>query len=108
MRKLKSAIDRLAEKGIVGKPIDLDPDWYRKHLKEQERLKEEARKKEEDRIKKIKCPSCGSTSKDHIEHRNDNGIIGPGYSSWVTNEYFVCKKCGTMFKDIEKYKKSSR
>jgi len=87
MRKLKSAIDRLAEKGIVGKPIDLDPDWYRKHLKEQERLKEEARKEEENRIKKIKCPS---------------GIFFVGY------KYFVCKKCGTMFKDIEKYKKSSR
>ena len=72
---------------------------------EKRRLEVEAEKKaEEDRIKAIKCPSCGSTSKDHVEHRDDNGIIGPGYASWIANEYFVCKKCGTMFKDMEKYK----
>ena len=104
MPKLKSVIEKLEEKGIFGKPVEFDPDWYGKHLREKTRLEEEARKKEEDRIKKIKCPSCKSTSKDHVVKRNDNGIFGPGYSSWIVDEYFVCKKCGTMFKDMEKIK----
>jgi protein-arginine kinase activator protein McsA len=73
---------------------------------EKRRLEVEAEKKaEEDRIKSLKCPSCKSTSKEFVQHRNDNGIIGPGYASWVTNEYYVCKKCGTMFKDLNKNKK---
>lgn len=104
MPKLKSAIEKLEEKGIFGKPIEIDPDWYRKHLEAEAAAKAEAKKAEEDRIKKIKCPSCKSTGKDHIEKRNDNGIYGPGYCSWIIDEYFVCKKCGTMFKDMEKYK----
>jgi protein-arginine kinase activator protein McsA len=108
MPKIKSPIEKLKEKGIVGIPVKLDPDWYKKHLEAEQKAKEEARKKEEDRIKKIKCPSCKSTSKDHIEKRNDNGIIGPGYSSWVIEEYYVCKKCGTMFKDMEKMKNKQK
>ena len=106
MVKLKSTEEKLAEKGIFFKPVELDPDWYRKHLAEKARLEEEARKAEETRIKKIKCPSCKSTSKNHIVKRNDNGIIGPGYSSWVIDEYFVCNKCGTMFKDMENMKRN--
>lgn len=108
VKPLKSAIDKLREKGIVGTPIEFDPDWYRKRMEEKTRLEEEARKKEENRIKKIKCPSCKSTSKNHVVKRNDNGIFGPGYSSWVVDEYFVCNKCGTMFKDMEKIKNNSK
>jgi len=77
---------------------------YEKAVAKRKAEVEAEKKAEEDRIKAIKCPSCKSTSKEHVEHRNDNGIIGPGYASWVTNEYYVCKKCGTMFKDLEKYK----
>jgi protein-arginine kinase activator protein McsA len=98
-KKIKSPLDK-----IKWEAVELPPDWYEKHLEEERKAEETARKAETDRIKKIKCPSCGSTSKDHVEHRDDNGIIGPGYSSWITNEYFVCRKCGTMFKDLEKYK----
>jgi C4-type Zn-finger protein len=76
---------------------------YEKAVAKRKEEVEAKEKAERDRIKAIKCPSCGSTSKDHVEHRDDNGIIGPGYASWVTNEYYVCKKCGTMFKDMEKY-----
>jgi len=99
MKKIKSPIEELLKRG---KPVDLDPDWYEKHLKAEREAKEKARKEKEDRIKKIKCPSCKSTSKEHIEKRDDNGIIGPGYSSWIIDEYYVCKKCGTMFKDLNK------
>lgn len=109
MKKIKliSAEEELRKKGKFT-PVILDPDWYKKHLEAEREAKEEVRKIEEDRIKKIKCPSCKSTSKDHIEKRNDNGIIGPGYSSWLIDEYFVCKKCGTMFKDMEKMKRNGR
>lgn len=105
MPKLKSAIEKLEEKGIFGKPVELDPDWYEKAMAKRQAEVDAERKAEEDRIKKIKCPSCKSTSKDHIEKRNDNGIFGPGYSSWIVDEYYVCRKCGTMFKDMEKNNK---
>ena len=53
MRKeYASELNRLAKKGVF-KSVDLDPDWYQKHLEEEKGLKEEARKKEEDRIKKL-------------------------------------------------------
>jgi len=101
MKKLK--IEQLGEKGIFT-PVDLPADWYEKAVAKRQAEIDAEKKAEEDRIKKIKCPSCKSTSKDHIEKRNDNGIFGPGYSSWVVDEYYVCRKCGTMFKDMEKYK----
>jgi len=91
---------------LTGKIVDLDPDWYGKMMREKEEAEMAARKVEEDRIKKIKCPSCKSTNKNHVVKRNDNGIFGPGYASWVVDEYFVCNKCGTMFKDMEKIKKN--
>jgi hypothetical protein len=104
MPKLKSAIEKLEEKGIFGTPVELPHDWYEKAMAKRQAEVDAEQKAEADRIKKIKCPSCKSTSKDHIEKRNDNGIYGPGYSSWIVDEYYVCKKCGTMFKDMEKYK----
>ena len=99
MKKIKSSIEDILKKGVS---VDLGHDWYEKHLKAEREAKEKVRKEEEDRIKKIKCPSCKSTSKEHIEKRENNGIIGPGYSSWIIDEYFVCKECGTMFKDLNK------
>lgn len=106
VKPLKSGKQKLEEMGIFSTPVDIDPDWYGKHLREKARLEEEARKVEETRIKKIKCPSCKSVSKNHVVKRNDNGIYGPGYASWIVDEYFVCNKCGTMFKDMEKIKKN--
>jgi len=77
---------------------------YEKVVAKRKAEVEAEKKAEEDRIKAIKCPSCKSTSKEHAQHRNDNGIIGTGYASWITNEYYVCKKCGAMFKDLNKNK----
>ena len=51
--------------------------------------------KEAARIAKIKCPSCKSDKKERYEKREDNGIIGPGHSSWIVEAYWICKKCGT-------------
>lgn len=105
MTKIKSPAEKLIEKGVRVTSAYLDPDWYGKQIKAVKEAKEEAKKIEQERIDKIKCPSCKSTSKQHVEKRNDNGIFGPGYSSWIIDEYFVCKKCGTMFKDMEKLNK---
>ena len=100
---------KVKAKDILKPKVDLDavqlpPNWYENMIKEKKDAEEKARKEELNRIQKIKCPSCKSTSTDHVEKRNDNGIFGPGYSSWVVDEYFVCNKCGTMFKDMEKRK----
>jgi transposase-like protein len=84
---------------------NLPADWYEQRVAKRNAEIEAEKKAEEDRIAKIECPSCHSTSKEHVVKRNDNGIIGPGYSSWIIDEYFVCKKCGTMFKDMNKTKK---
>ena len=100
MPKLESAEEKLRKKGILGKSVDLDPNWYSNHLKAEAKAKEEARKKEEDRISKLCCPLCGSTSKLHIIKSGSNDIIGPGYRSWVIDEYYVCEKCGIMFRDL--------
>ena len=108
MVKLKSAIEKLQEKGIFSKPVELDPDWYEKALKKRQDEIDAEKKIEEDRIKKIKCPSCKSVSKQHVEKRKDNGIYGPGFSSWIVDEYYVCNKCGTMFKDMVKMKRNGR
>ena len=71
-----------------------------------QKIKEDARKEaqriEKERIDKIKCPSCKSTDKKHVVKRDSNGVCGPGYATWITDEYFVCKDCGTRFEDLTK------
>lgn len=109
MKKIKiiSAEEELRKKGLFV-PIKFDPDWYENSMKIKREEEEKIHKANEDRIKKIKCPSCKSTLKDHIEKRNDNGIIGPGFTSYIIDEYFICTECGTMFKDIEKMKRNGK
>lgn len=87
---------------LIDDSFKIDPGWYERQIEAEERAKEQARKKEHERIGKIKCPSCQSTMKEHITKSDSNGIIGPGYRSWIIDEYYVCKECGTMFKDINK------
>ena len=74
--------------------------------KEREKKKEAWDKKEFKRFKNIKCPVCQSTKKENITKTANNGIIGPGYSSWVTEEYLVCGNCGVMYKDLKKPKEN--
>lgn len=85
-------------------------DWD-KLVKENEIRQEEAdrrRQKEEEkeakRFKKLSCPVCKSTKKYCVVKSDNNGVFGPGYSSWKTEEYLVCESCGVMFKDINKPK----
>ena len=104
MPKIKSTKEKLEEKGIFSKPVDLDPDWYGKHLRAKAEAEEKVRKDEEERIAKLACPLCKSTTKAHIVKSGSNDIIGPGYRSWVLDEYYVCKGCGVMYRDLTKLK----
>ena len=47
---------------------------------------------------KKKCPNCASEDIRDISEREDNGIIGPGYSSWVIREEYKCNFCNQTFK----------
>lgn len=55
-------------------------------------------KKEENKI----CPACKSTDTKLVEKRKSNGILGPGYSSWVVDSYYSCKNCGVRFDEVNK------
>lgn len=49
-------------------------------------------------IKNIKpCPACESEDTYLHEKRENNGILGPGYSTWVVESYWVCDDCGIHF-----------
>lgn len=82
----------------------LDVGDFGARIKEQERLEFEKKKKKEqeekERINNIPCPTCKSTNKHHHKKYENNGIIGPGYSSWLIEEYLVCLQCGIHFSDI--------
>jgi len=70
---------------------------WKERQEEAKKAQEAADAKEAARIARIKCPSCKSDKKERFERRDDNGIIGPGYSSWVVEAYWICKKCGTHY-----------
>jgi hypothetical protein len=43
------------------------------------------------------CPSCQSDNTYLSERRENNGIMGPGYSSWVVESHWECNDCGIHF-----------
>jgi C4-type Zn-finger protein len=45
----------------------------------------------------ITCPSCKGHNVNKKETRRNNGIIGPGYRSWVVDSWYSCLDCGTRF-----------
>jgi len=98
-----AALDKLLKESRV---TNVGPIDFTNVYEELQRKKDEARKEseriEQERIDKIKCPSCKSTNKKHVVKRDSNGVCGPGYYSWITDEYFVCKDCGTRFEDLSK------
>ena len=86
-------------------PIDMrsvyiDMEESRKREEEQKRIE---RENEEIRINNIQCPLCKSTDKHHYIKRDSNGVMGPGFSSWITEEYLICKGCGVHYSDLKKY-----
>ena len=97
---------RVKFEGLKGEPIDLS-NFYKDKLEREQKELEEKRNEEElekERINKIECPLCKSTDKIHHIKRNNNGIIGSGYSSWITDEYLICKSCGIHYSDTTKLK----
>jgi len=97
---------RVKIKRTEGTPIDMSNFWTnrkKQELAEQER-KQKEREEEKERINKIECPVCKSTDKIHHIKRNSNGIMGPGHSSWVVEEYLICKGCGIHYSDTSKLK----
>jgi len=97
---------RVKFEGLKGEPIDLS-NFYKDKLEREQKELEEKRKEEElekERINKIECPLCKSTDKIHNIKRDNNGIIGSGFSTWVTDEYLICKSCGIHYNDITKLK----
>jgi transposase-like protein len=88
------------------KSIWMDPGKIFKELKEQEDLSQELYelevKEENMRISNLCCPLCKSNNKHlHIDY-SSNGIYGPGSSSRIINEYYICNECGILFKDLKK------
>jgi len=75
---------------------------YDKFLNDQKELERLEKEKEQERINQMKCPSCKSSFKEHVIKSESNGVFGPGYYSHVTEEYYVCKECGIMYKDLNK------
>lgn len=97
---------RVKIEGIKGTPIDMSNFWEnqkKRELAEQERKRKE-REQEEERINKIECPVCKSTDKIQRIKRKSNGIMGPGHSSWITDDYLVCRSCGIHYDDVSKLK----
>lgn len=47
-----------------------------------------------------RCPCCKSENVVDSSTWSDNGIIGPGYSSWKTTDARSCKDCGVIFKPV--------
>lgn len=55
------------------------------------------------KLKDVTCPCCKGSNIFISKQYQSNNIIGPGSSSWVTSENFVCKTCGIMFLDAKKF-----
>ena len=97
---------RVKIKRTEGTPIDMSNFWTnrkKQELAEQE-IKRKEKEQEEERINKIECPVCKSTDKIQRIKRKSNGIMGPGHSSWITDDYLVCRSCGIHYDDVSKLK----
>lgn len=97
---------RVKIKRTEGTPIDMSLVHINMKKREEAELERKRleREEEEKRINSIKCPLCTSTNKINHVKRGSNGIYGPGHSSWITEEYLICKDCGVHYSDLYKIK----
>lgn len=64
----------------------------------EDKKREDALKKKTLLAKNVKiCPSCKSDDTFLYEKFENNGIIGPGYRSWVIESHWECNDCGIHF-----------
>jgi C4-type Zn-finger protein len=73
-----------------------------KQLEEQEKENKRKELAEFKRIDQMECPVCKSNDKARHRLMNDNGIMGPGYSSHVILEFYICNTCGVHYSDLKK------
>jgi rubredoxin len=104
VNEYREAVNKLLQESGPAKKVEIGPNWYTNHLREQAEAETHARNLEEKRIKNLKCPVCQSTSKSFHSTGSSNGIFGPGYHYSETDSYWVCNKCGVMYKDLNKQK----
>lgn len=100
MKKLNTFSFRdlfISEEAYQNRNKPIPQERFDEYFGREQKVKEEAEKKEALRISRIKCPSCKSDKKERFETQENNGIIGPGYSSWVVEAYWICKKCGSHY-----------
>lgn len=54
--------------------------------------------KEQPEIKRpAPCPCCKSLNTSHIVKRDSNNVYGPGFHSWIVDQYWSCTDCGVRF-----------
>jgi len=97
---------RVKIEGLKGEPLDMSNFWADsiKRKEEEEERKRKEEELEQERINNIECPVCKSTDKIQRIKRKSNGVMGPGFSSWVTDDYLVCRDCGIHYDDVSKLK----
>jgi transposase-like protein len=81
--------------------------WHNRRKLQEEtenNRKIEEQRLEKERIDNIHCPVCKSTNKHHHIKRESNGIMGPGHSSWMTENFLICKDCGVHYNDLKSFK----
>jgi uncharacterized Zn finger protein len=47
--------------------------------------------------KVLYCPVCHTDDIRDISLRQNNGVYGPGFSSWKVIDLMACNQCGTVF-----------
>lgn len=85
-------------------PIDMNKyyeEQHKEYLEDVLRYEKEIIQ-EKQRIEKLECPACKSKEKKHHCEGNSNGVYGPGHYSTITNEYYICEKCGIHYSDLNK------
>lgn len=58
-----------------------------------------------ERLKGITCPGCKGANIGEGGVYENNGVMGPGYSSWNKFPHLYCKDCGIIFYKIVKDEK---
>lgn len=72
-----------------------------KKIAEEQRVAQIA---EQQRIDQMVCPICKSNNKFRHMLTENNGIFGPGYSSHVILDFYICNDCGVHYSDLNKKK----
>jgi transposase-like protein len=103
-KRVKINFDSFSAPSAKRTVIDYSKVFEEKKAREEEdleRYKKEV-KEEELRIEKLSCPVCSNSKKRRFITAESNGVMGPGYHSRITNDYFICETCGIHFSDLNK------